>query len=90
MLAQRADGQVSVAVGLPSVLAERARLERVLVQCAQSKADRPATLIKSVGGDRPLMGLSPLGTEAHNVLAPLGESASDFHPKQPMPASVQS
>ena len=53
-----------MACGLPSVLAERAHLRRVLVRCAQSKADRPAARMReNVGGDRSLIDLSPLGME---------------------------
>ena len=65
MCSRSAKMRASVACGLPPVLAERAHLRRVLVRCVQSKADRPAARKKeSVGGDRPLIGLSPLGMKS--------------------------
>ena len=43
---------------------QRAHDRNVLPRCAQLKSDRPvARKRKSVGGNRPLMGLSPLGME---------------------------
>ena len=70
--AARADGAPSMrAVGVDQAALARKGFERkikkALVGRAQSEADRPAALkIESVGGDRPPIGLSPLGIE-HTV-----------------------